>query len=196
MAIPTYDRFIEPVLRYLALHSEGARASDAYEAAANALGITEQEKLELLPSGVQPIYKNRGGWAHDRLKRAGLSSSPQRGFWQLTNKGRSFANEHPAPLSDDQVEDIALGHKDVRLRPLVEDGVGDLPQREIVLDADIASSPDDRLERAVAELRDSIARDLLEAIGQASPKFFETLVLDLLHAMGYGASRADLQHVG
>jgi restriction system protein len=48
----------------------------------------------------------------------------------------------------------------------------------------------------LGELRDSTARDLLEAIGQASPKFFETLVLDVLHAMGYGASRADLQHVG
>lgn len=33
-------------------------------------------------------------------------------------------------------------------------------------------------------------------IGQMSPKFFEILVLDLLHAMGYGASRDDLQHAG
>lgn len=36
----------------------------------------------------------------------------------------------------------------------------------------------------------------METIGQDSPRFFEALVLDLLHAMGYGASRADLQHVG
>src|ERR1041385_7950017 len=107
MAIPTYDKFIDPVLRYLALNSRGARAADVHEAAASALGITEQEKLELLPSGVQPIYKNRAGWAHDRLKRAGLSSSPNRGFWMLTNVGRSFANDHPAPLSEEQVSDIA-----------------------------------------------------------------------------------------
>lgn len=198
MPIPTYDKFIEPVLRYLALHSQGARARDAHEAAADTLGVSEQEKLELLPSGVQPVYKNRAGWAHDRLKRAGLSSSPQRGFWQLTDSGRAYANEHPPPLSDDQVEDIALGHRDVRLRPAIADEVsGSHPEAMITLgDGDIASSPDDRLERALAELRDSTARDLLEAIGQASPKFFETLVLDLLHAMGYGASRADLQHVG
>lgn len=45
-------------------------------------------------------------------------------------------------------------------------------------------------------MRDATSEDLLETIGRGSPKFFETLVLDLLHAMGYGASRSDLQHVG
>ena len=39
-------------------------------------------------SGAQPIYRNRAGWAHDRLKRAGLSSSPRRGSWQITQAGR------------------------------------------------------------------------------------------------------------
>ncbi|MFM2406764.1 MAG: hypothetical protein RL223_4644, partial [Pseudomonadota bacterium] len=29
-----------------------------------------------------------------------------------------------------------------------------------------------------------------------TPAFFETLVLDLLHRMGYGANRSDLQRVG
>jgi restriction system protein len=37
-----------------------------------------------LPSGAQLIYKNRAGWAHDRLKRAGLSSSSRRGSWKIT----------------------------------------------------------------------------------------------------------------
>lgn len=33
-------------------------------------------------------------------------------------------------------------------------------------------------------------------MGAVSPSFFETIVLDLLHRMGYGASRSDLQRVG
>src|SRR5665213_3197939 len=37
MAVPTYDKFIEPILRYLAANPDGARARDAHEAAANAL---------------------------------------------------------------------------------------------------------------------------------------------------------------
>ena len=75
MSIPTYDLFIEPVLRYLAQHPDGAPAPQVYEAAADALGLSESERLEVLPSKAQAVYKNRTGWAHDRLKRASLSSS-------------------------------------------------------------------------------------------------------------------------
>ena len=49
---------------------------------------------------------------------------------------------------------------------------------------------------AVAELRRAVAAELLETLARVSPSFFETIVLDLLHRMGYGASRADLQRVG
>ncbi|MES7798450.1 winged helix-turn-helix domain-containing protein, partial [Cutibacterium acnes] len=80
MSIPSYDQFIEPILRFLAAHPEGARARDAMEAAADALGLTEADRLAMLPSGMQAVYRNRAGWAHDRLQRAGLSSSPRRGF--------------------------------------------------------------------------------------------------------------------
>jgi restriction endonuclease Mrr len=37
MSVPTYDKFIEPILRYLAANPEGATARDAHEAAAQAL---------------------------------------------------------------------------------------------------------------------------------------------------------------
>jgi restriction endonuclease Mrr len=61
---------------------------------------------------------------------------------------------------------------------------------------DPTQSPEERLDGAVREIRSSVASELLESIMGASPKFFEVLVLDLLHAMGYGTSRADLQRVG
>ncbi len=50
MALPTYDKFIEPILRYLSQHPEGAPAQTVYEAASLALGINEDDKLTLLPS--------------------------------------------------------------------------------------------------------------------------------------------------
>jgi restriction system protein len=56
MAVPTYDLFIEPVLRYLAAHPEGVSAKDAHEAASLALSVSDEDKQELLPSGAQPIY--------------------------------------------------------------------------------------------------------------------------------------------
>lgn len=58
------------------------------------------------------------------------------------------------------------------------------------------ASPDDRLGEALAELRTTAAAELLEVLSAVSPSFFETIVLDLLHRLGYGTSRADLQRVG
>jgi restriction system protein len=198
MGVPTYDQFIEPILRYLARHPDGAAARDVHEAAAATLGISEAERLELLPSGAQAIYKNRAGWAHDRLKRAGLSSSARRGFWKLMQKGLAFVQANPAKLPAAVIEELAVGNTAVRLRPRAEDsGNASLSAGPSPPTSEAAtSSPDDRLEQALAELREATADELLETIGKGSPKFFEMLVLDLLHAMGYRASRADLQHVG
>lgn len=192
MPVPTYDRFIEPLLRYLALHPQGVAARDAHEAAASALDIGEADRQALLPSGAQPVYKNRAGWAHDRLKRAGLSSSPRRGFWQLTEAGLAFAAAHPMPLSAPDVEALATGFMAVRLRPHNggDAAVGEAP------DVSATASPDDRLGDALAELRRAAADELLETLAKVSPSYFEVIVLDLLHRMGYGASRADLQRVG
>ena len=198
MAVPTYDKFIEPILRFLANHADGANARDVHEAAASALGVSETDRQEMVPSGVQPIYKNRAGWAHDRLKRAGLSSSPRRGFWQLTEKGREFVSSHPGQLPAQQIVQIASDFLDVRLRAAA---VGAAPVALPTMDAAApvvvaVASPDDRLGQAIGELRSSVAAELLDTLAAVSPSFFETIVLDLLHRMGYGASRADLQRVG
>ena len=80
MPVPPYQSFIDPLLRVLADHPDGLRTAAAHEAVAARVGLTDADKAELLPSGNQPTFKNRNGWAHDRLKRAGLSSSPRRGF--------------------------------------------------------------------------------------------------------------------
>lgn len=197
MTVPTYDKFIEPILRFLATRPSGAPAREAHEAAAKTLGVSDTDRQELLPSGAQPIYKNRAGWAHDRLKRAGLSSSPRRGFWQLTDEGRAFVAKHPVALLPKEVEQLAIGFMDVRLKP---PSAGESLASPSLLQAPAAesavASPDDRLGEALAELRRSVAAELLDSLSSVSPSFFETIVLDLLHRMGYGASRADLQRVG
>ena len=197
MAIPTYDKFIEPILRFLAGKPEGSPARDAYEAAALALSLSETDRQELLPSGNQLIYKNRAAWAHDRLKRASLSSSPRRGYWRLTERGFSFEKSHKAPLSLKEVEQIAIDFTDVRLKPTSTSQTLNPPGLvQTPLPISAAASPDERLSEAVSELRASVAAELLETLGTVSPSFFETIVLDVLHRMGYGANRADLQRVG
>lgn len=192
MTVPTYDKFIEPVLRHLARHHDGVRAREAHDAAADALGLDDDARQLTVPTG-QPLYNNRAGWAHDRLKRAGLSSSPKRGLWKITPQGLKFISENPAPLSEEQVREIARGFIDVRLRPVtirMPDGTALEEDEKEVL------SPDDRLQTALEEIRASVAAELLELLSQVTPKYFETVVLDVLHKLGYGTRRSDLQRVG
>lgn len=198
MTVPTYDQFIEPILRFLAANPDGAQAGKVQEAAAQALGLSEAQRQETITSG-QATYKNRAGWAHDRLKRAGYSSSAKRSYWKLSETGLAFAQANPAPLSPEQVEYLAVNFMSVKLRTAPDaaslDDADDTPAP-----ADQASlatsSPQERLEQALLELRTSVAGDLLDNLLQASPTRFEHIVLDVLHRLGYGANRQALQQVG
>lgn len=195
--IPTYDKFIEPVLRYLAQRPDGALAREVYDASADVLGITQAERQELLPSRAQAIYKNRAGWAYDRLKRAGMAASIRRGFWQLTPEGVAYAAAHPAPLTEDEVARVATDFMDVRLRPLPDESESAFDAvPSVAVTQPALASPDDRLSEALAEIRQTVTAEVLEALARVSPAFFESVVLDVLHRMGYGTSRADLQRVG
>jgi restriction system protein len=193
MSLPTYDQLIEPLLRYLAAHPEGVTTSAAYDAVAEASGLTEVQRQELLPSGRQPVYKNRIGWAQDRLKRRKLSFSPKHGVWQITPLGAELVHAHPEPLSQERVQWLASVEPEQRLHQ------SEAPRPEgatEVLPVGQPKSPDDRLEEALDELNETVAAELLDIISRSTPAFFEALVLDLLHAMGYGKGRSDLQRVG
>jgi len=61
---------------------------------------------------------------------------------------------------------------------------------EEVVDAS-GMTPEETLEGAYNKLRAQLADELLESVLTASPIFFESLVLDLLVAMGYGGNRRD-----
>jgi len=197
MAIPTYDQFIEPLLRHLAAHPDGLRTGDVYGTLAAQAALSEEERAQRLPSKQQPVYYNRVAWAHDRLKRAGLSSCARRGFWKITESGLSFVAAHPRAFAPDAIERLARVPLDSRLRI---DPASESQHSQVMVPpasmADVTKSPDERIEEALGELNESVATELLELIREGSPAFFEQLVLDLLHAMGYGTDHTALQRVG
>lgn len=190
MALPTYDEFIAPLLQILAAQPAGMRAPDAHEAVAALVGLSDEAKAALLPSGRQPVYKNRIGWAHDRLKRAGYSSSPRRAWWMVTSAGVELAARHPSGLPASEVERIAQTEE---VSVSVDgQGTGEL----VVPVVSSVASPEERIEAAIEEIHRSVAADLLELIAGAPPEFFERLVLDLLHSLGYGTNPDAIQQVG
>jgi restriction system protein len=189
MPVPSFDRFIDPLLRVLGERRAPVRAREAHDAVATALGLTAEDRAELLPSGGQAVHANRNGWAHDRLKRAGLSQAVQRGVWQVTDAGLALLARHPGGLPPELVERIAAASA------AASEADDDSPPAPVGAGAE-AASPEELIDRSLRAIRESVATELLEMIGRESPAFFERLVLDLLHALGYGLSRAELQTVG
>ncbi|UBX29440.1 restriction endonuclease [Arsenophonus apicola] len=196
MSLPTYDKFIEPVLRVLQKYPHGLPAKEVHEYAADFLGLNDEQRSEVITSG-QLIYKNRAGWAHDRLKRAGLSQSLSRGKWCLTDKGFQWAEQHPTPLDKKLVDHITFDFVDILLKKNADIAPlnNDIPSSAKIA-AYETSSPDDRLDDAYQEIRHAVAEELLSNLLQVSPNRFEIIVLDILHQLGYGANREDLQRVG
>ena len=125
------------------------------------------------------------------LKNAGLVASPERGVRAITPAGRAFLDQHPNGLSrEEQLELVRRANEGARAEKEESDPA-------LVESAEEAEqTPEERIDAAVREHHDAIAQALLDAIRAAPPSFFEQLVLDVLHAAGYGTSRTDLQRVG
>ncbi len=99
MAIPDYQSLMLPLL---SLAADGMEYSvrEAREHLAARLGLTDQERMELLPSGRQPIFDNRVAWAKTYLQQAGLLSAPRRAHFQITARGRQFLAENAVVIDN------------------------------------------------------------------------------------------------
>lgn len=82
MAIPPYQYFIEPVLRFLAVNEASVPVQDLSNAAASCLNLTEEDCTDRLQSG-KKVYENRTAWALNTLKHSLLVESPIHGMWHL-----------------------------------------------------------------------------------------------------------------
>jgi restriction system protein len=198
MALPSYVHFTGPLLQFLGEQQGPVRTRIVYDALAERLGLSEEDRTIRLPSGGQSVLQNRIGWAQDALKRAGLSSAPLRGQWLITDEGRKLLQKYGGHVPEDEMVRIGSVSRDVSLRALAGTATGhaaddDHPSGAI---SGETRSPREQIEDALAQIRGSVAQDLLEHVAKQTPAEFEDLVLDVLHALGYGMSREALQRVG
>ncbi len=147
--------------------------------------LTTSELNELLPSGTQPIFRNRVAWAKTYLKKAELVFSEKRGTIQITERGLSLLKEKPEEITTEFLKRYS------EFRPFIKRDRGvDFEDIKEASSTDKAT-PEEQLEYAHQELKRDLADDLLKSIMACSPAFFERLVVDLLIKMGYGGSRKD-----
>jgi restriction system protein len=126
------------------------------------------------------------------MKQAGLVQSPKRGWYEITALGRNTLAAKPGHIDNDYLMRFE-GFRDFRARSRVEDENSTEPEPST---SDMQSDgprqpPDEALEGAYARLRASVEAELLDAVKEVAPRFFEEIVIDLLVRMGYGGSRAE-----
>ncbi len=183
MPIPDFQSVMLPLLA-LASDEKEHVPREAAEVLSKHFGLSDAERAELLPSGVQPVFTNRIGWARTFLKQAGLLDSPRRGVFVITKVGKQLLSEKP-PRIDMKLLERYESYRAFRLR-------GKVTNASVALVEDSPSeTPEDAMASAYQRLRAELESELLEQVKSASPAFFEKLVVDLLLAMGYGGSRRD-----
>jgi len=185
MPIPDYQTLMLPLLRF-AEDGKDHTTREAVEFLATKFQLTPAERNELLPSGQQPIFNNRVGWANFYLKKAGLLESPRRGVLRITARGKQVLGENPERIDLKFLEQFP---------EFIEFRDASRNNRETPTTESVAittnQTPEEALELAYQSLRHSLAQDILSRILSCSPTFFERLVVELLVKMGYGGSRRD-----
>ncbi|MDQ0316824.1 restriction endonuclease [Amorphus orientalis] len=187
MTIPDYQTLMLPVLR---LAAEGeTRVPDVAERIADDLGLTPEEREELLPSGRQRLLHNRVHWAKTYMGKAGLIASPARGRFVATEKGRALLATSPERI------DVTLLMQEPAFRefykPESTAAEQDGAEAKPVDTASSRTTPEERIDAAYASLHAALRDELLQRILANGPSFFEHLIVDLLVAMGYGGSHKD-----
>ncbi len=183
MAIPDYQTCMLPLLRFA---SDGKEHSlrEAVDRLAPKFNLTDDEIREMLPSGQQPVFINRMGWARTYLKQACLIEPTRRGYFRITQRGLDVLKKNPDKIDVkflDQFDEFL----DFRKRKKKDTGNGDDTSKEV------EKTPAEELEGAYESLRDNLAKELIEKIKGCPPSLFEQIIVELLVKMGYGGSRKD-----
>ncbi len=191
MAIPDFQSCMIPILRTIADGAEYSMKKVA-DSLAVEFELTEQEKLQMLPSGRQELFYNRVAWAKFYLSKAELIVSPRRGAIKISDSGLKVISE--------KIDYINLKYLERFPAYVAFKGLTKSESEESLgVDEQEATqqTPEELLESAHQKIKRELAQELLAKIMTCTPTFFESLVVELLVKMGYGGSRKDAgQRVG
>lgn len=183
--IPDYQSIMLPMLRLVSDKKEH-KYRDLIENLATEFKVTDEERKELLASGLQAIFDNRVGWAKTYLKKAGLLDSPKRATFVITQLGLDTLKKNP-----DRVDAKYLRQFPAFLEFQNASRNDNNNEEEVTTQEPSDQTPEENLDKAYQRIRKSLASELLNKVVELSPTFFERLVVELLVKMGYGGSIKD-----
>ena len=183
MAIPDYQTCMLPLLKFAKDEKEHS-LREAVDQLAPKFNLTDEEIREMLPSGQQPLFLNRLGWARTYLKQAGLLEPTKRGYFCITQRGIEVLNEKPDKITKKYLERFEEFRQFLQRKKR-----GSNKKKDD--DTETDKTPAEELESAYENLRDNLTDELIEKLKSCPPSLFEQIIVELLVRMGYGGSRKD-----
>lgn len=195
MAVPPFWAFMRPVLTVLE-DGQTRRRKEVNQAAVAMMHLPPEDLAERLKGGDLKA-ESRAHWAIEYLAQAGAIDRPKRGDLVISDIGRQLLADHPEVITESDLSHLR-GFQDWVERSKESARNKRKPGRSQAADGASQSgeTPLERLIEAVEILERSTAQQLVERLQSQSPQFLERAVLKLLHAMGYGGSEDDGEHLG
>ncbi|MGE0083903.1 MAG: restriction endonuclease [Desulfococcaceae bacterium] len=184
MAIPDYQTMMLPLLQFCGdgkIHNN----SEAIDHLADLFSLTEKEIKENQPSGRQTVLYNRATWALFDLKKACLLENKKRGVFLITSRGLNILKQKPKRIDIrflKQFPEYSHGGKSEKKQN--DTPIPDSPEKN-------SQTPEEQLEDAYENIRESLASEILEQLKTVSPDFFERIIVEVIVQMGYGGTRRD-----
>jgi len=183
MYIPDFQTIMLPLME-IASDKKIHKFRDVINELTLKYNLSDEEKNELLPSGKQPVFENRTGWAKTHLKKAGLLIYPQRGCIQITERGLTLLEKKHDKIDMKTLKQFDEYNEFIKITNVSRDNDDIINEVE-------THTPEELMETAFQNIKRTLADEILEKIHNVPPSFFEKLVVDLLVKMGYGGSVKD-----
>lgn len=188
--MPVWSGFLTPVLEVLT-DEQVWRKRDLRTAVENHVGLTAEQRAEMLPSG-QRRADNRIGWALSGLYRAKLVDKPARATFVITDAGRGLLAAHPDGITKQILKALPEYQAHTPARTASSNDVAH--DSHMTVEEEI--EPLEQIEGGVGRLHAEVAADLLDRLRSQAPEFLEQSVLDVLVAMGYGGTEGRAARIG
>jgi restriction system protein len=184
--IPEFQSFFNPFLELCSDNKEHS-LNEMRDYLTKYFSLTEEDKAERVPSGVQTKFDNRIYWTKSYFIKANLIENIRRSVFKITEKGIDFFKKHNSNISIGDLKTINEFREFSLGNPQLHGETIDKVSGAVLE----AKTPEEILEDSFFQLKIDLADEIIDKIKNCTPSFFEGLVVDLLLKMGYGGSIKD-----
>lgn len=160
MPLPNNNELRRPILQLL---SDGNlwRKSQLIKPLAEKLGLNEAEINAEYPSGNGNIFADKISWVLSYHALTGLLLRPKRGFYQITDLGKQYADKDDIEVINFVKEKMALRHNNKD------------DKTEIYNEIESDTDPRTQLEQSFHAIRQTVYDEILETVISKTPATFE-----------------------